>query len=53
MTENSLFINASVPAEFVENNTTATASGMNNVAGKMCDVFKAFTSPLLASRTSR
>ena len=35
MTENSLFINASVPAEFVENNTTATASGMKNVAGKM------------------
>jgi len=33
--ENRLIINASVPAEFVENNTTATASGVNNIAGKM------------------
>ena len=33
--ENKLTINASVPAEFVENNTTATASGVNNIAGKM------------------
>jgi len=30
-----VIINASVPAEFVENNTTATASGVNNAAGKM------------------
>jgi len=33
--ENRVITNASVPAEFVENNTTATASGVNNAAGKM------------------